>query len=214
MKNVKVLLTENVDNTGIVGDVVSVRPGFARNFLLPRNLATKPTEGAIKRLAARRAQVEQEMKLRRAQLEALLEKIKDHEITLQRSHNEQGILFGGVTQHDIAQVLRDEGHAVEDRMIRIGTVIKRLDSYHIPVVLASDLRTEIKLWVVSDKPKEELQAEEKAQTEAPSSEHGEEKPKKKGKKAAEEKAEAAPAAAEGEEKPKPKKKGKKADAAE
>ncbi len=209
MKNVKVLLTENVDNTGIVGDVVSVRPGFARNYLLPRNLATKPTEGAIKRLAARRAQVEQEMKLRRAQLEALLEKIKNHEITLQRSHNEQGILFGGVTQHDIAQVLRDEGHAVEDRMIRIGTVIKRLDSYHIPVVLASDLKTEIKLWVVSDKPKEELQAEEKA--EAPAPEQAEEKPKKKSKKAAEEKAEAAPAA-EGEEKPKSKKKGKKAEA--
>lgn len=167
MKNVKVLLTENVDNTGIVGDVVSVRPGFARNYLLPRGLATKPTEGAIKRLAARRAQVEQELKLRRAQLEALLEKIKNLEITLQRSHNEQGILFGGVTQHDIGQALRDEGHPVEDRMIRIGTVIKRLDSYHIPVVLASDLKTEIKVWIVSDKPKDELQTVEVTSEQAP-----------------------------------------------
>lgn len=217
MKNVKVLLTENVDNTGIVGDVVSVRPGFARNYLLPRGLAMEPTEEAVQRLAARRAQVELEMKERRAQLEALLEKLKNHEITLERSHNEQGILFGGVTQHDIAQVLRDEGHTVEDRMIRIGTVIKRLDSYHIPVVLASDLKTEIKLWVVSDKPKTELDAhdhEEAAPAEA-TVEVVEEKPRKKGKKAAEDKAEApAKEPAKDDEKPKSKKKGKKAADAE
>lgn len=158
-KDVKLLLTDNVDNLGIVGDVVSVRPGYARNFLMPRGLATKPTEGNIKRLAARRAQVEAEMKARREQLEAMFEKIKGHEITMQRSHNEQGILFGGIAQHEIAEVLRSEGFHVEDRMIRIGVTIKRLDSYMIPLVLAADLKTEVKLWVVSDKPAEELKTE-------------------------------------------------------
>lgn len=159
MPQVELLLTENVDNLGIVGDVVKVRPGYARNFLLPRNLATKPTQGAIKRLAARRAEVERELKERRSVLEAMFEKLKNHEITVQRSANEQGILFGGVSQHEIAEVLRGEGFAIDDRMVRLGQQIKRLDSYHVPLVLASDLRTEIKLWVVSDKPQDQLQTE-------------------------------------------------------
>jgi large subunit ribosomal protein L9 len=154
---IKLLLTENVDNLGIVGDVVNVRPGYARNFLLPRALATKPTDGAIKRLAVRRAVVEKEMAERRVKLEALMEKLKGFELTLQRSANEQGVLFGGVSQHDIREALRAEGFELDDRAVRIGQQIKRLDSYAIPIVLASDLKTEIKLWVVSDKPAEQLE---------------------------------------------------------
>jgi len=157
----KLLLTESVDNLGIVGDVVRVRNGYARNFLLPRGLATNPTEGNIKRLASRRAQVEQELRQHRAAQEQVLEKLKDYELTIQRSANEQGVLFGGVSQRDIADVLRAEGFAVDDRAVRIGEQIKRLDSYEIPVVLTSDLKTHIKLWVVSDKPAEELDAKAK-----------------------------------------------------
>lgn len=161
MKTTQLLLTESVDNLGIVGDVVRVRNGYARNFLLPRGLATTPTEGNVKRLAERRAQVEQELKQRRAVQEQVLEKLKDFELTIQRSANEQGILFGGVSQRDIADALRAEGFAIDDRSVRIGEQIKRLDSYEIPVVLSSDLKTHIKLWVVSDKPAEELGAEAK-----------------------------------------------------
>lgn len=167
MKQIQLLLTENVDNLGIVGDVVKVRPGYARNFLLPRGMATQPTAGNIKRLAARRAQVEQEMAALRKVIEATYEKVKDHELTMMRSANEQGVLFGGVSQHDIAQALRDEGFAIEDRMVRLGAQIKRLDTYHIPLVLANDLKTEIKLWVVSDKPKEELEGDEKKESAEP-----------------------------------------------
>jgi len=152
MKPVKLLLVENVDNLGIVGDVVKVRPGYARNFLLPRGLATTPSDGAVKRLAEKRAKVEAEMKALRVQLEELHKKIEGHELTMQRSANEQGILFGGVSQHDIAEALRAEGFPIDDRAVRIGEQIKRLDSYEIPIVLANDLRTQIKLWVVSDKP--------------------------------------------------------------
>ena len=64
------------------------------------------------------------------------------------------MLFGGVSQHDIAEALRSDGFAIDDRAVRIGEQIKRLDSYQVPIQLASDLRTEIKLWVVSDKPAE------------------------------------------------------------
>jgi large subunit ribosomal protein L9 len=168
MKAIELLLTENVDNLGIVGDVVKVRPGYARNFLLPRLLATKPTPGAVKRLAERRKIVEAELKARRSVLEAVFDKLKTVEITMQRSANEQGVLFGGVSQHEIAEALRAEGFAIEDRMVRIGQVIKRLDTYPIPVVLASDLKAEIKLWVVSDKPlDQEAQQEQQQQQDEP-----------------------------------------------
>jgi large subunit ribosomal protein L9 len=176
MANIKLLLTDNVDNLGIVGDVVSVKPGYARNYLLPHGLAAKPTEAAVKKLAARRAEVEKELAEKRKKDEALLAKLVDLEITIQRAANEQGILFGGISQHDIAQALRAEGHHVEDRAIRIGVSIKRLDSYTIPIVLANDLKTEIKLWVVSDKPAEELETQ-KAQEEAPAEPKTEKKSK-------------------------------------
>jgi len=159
MKTIELLLTESVENLGIVGDVVKVRPGYARNFLLPRGIATAPTPGNIARLAERRKQAEQEMKQLRAAQEELLAKLEGLEITAQRSANEQGILFGGVSQHDIAELLQAEGYPIEDRAVRIGQQIKRLDSYMIPIVLANDLKTEIKLWVVSDKPAEDLEAE-------------------------------------------------------
>ncbi len=158
MKTIRLLLTENIDNLGIVGDVVSVKSGYARNYLVPRGLATQPTDGNVKRLAERRAQVEQELREHRSAQEAIFAKFEGYEVTIQRSANEQGVLFGGVSQHDIAETLRAEGFGVDDRVVRIGEQIKRLDSYEIPIVLAADLKTQIKLWVVSDKPAEELGA--------------------------------------------------------
>ena len=165
MRTNKLLLTENVANLGIVGDVVHVKPGFARNYLVPQGLAAPPTPGNIKRLAQRRAEVEQELRKQRSIQEAMLVKFEGCEITMLRSANEQGVLFGGVSQRDIAEELRNEGFAVEDRDVRIGDQIKRLDSYEIPIVLAADLKTTIKLWVVSDKPTEDLDTEDQPDAE-------------------------------------------------
>lgn len=159
MKTIELLLLDNVDNLGIVGDVVKVKPGYARNYLLPHGLATMPTPGAIEKLAARRAEVEAELKALRAQQVSLMEKLAEVELTMERSANDQGILYGGVSQHDIAEALKAEGYEVEDRFIRIGDQIKRLDSYDIPIVIDKELKIEIKLWIVSDKPAEELETE-------------------------------------------------------
>lgn len=161
MKTIELLLLDNVANLGIVGDVVKVKPGYARNYLLPFGLATTPSDAAIKRLAARRAEVAAEMAALRKEHEALIEKINNFELTLERSANEQGVLYGGVTQHEIAQALRDAGFdMIEDRHVRVGDQMKRLDSYQIPVVIDKELKSEIKLWIVSDKPAEELEAED------------------------------------------------------
>lgn len=155
MKSVELLLLQNIENLGIVGDVVKVKAGYARNYLLPHGYATQPTPGAIERLKEARVEAEKEMLRLREEQRALIERLAEVEITLERSSNEQGVLFGGVSQHDIAMALQEEGYAVEERHVRIGQQIKRLDSYQIPIVLNKDLKTEIKLWVVSDRPLEE-----------------------------------------------------------
>lgn len=157
--SVKLLLVENVDNLGIVGDVVEVRPGYARNYLLPMGLATEPTPGNMKRVEERRAEVERQLREKRVEQERLIASLEGHEITLQRSANAQGHLYGSVTQHDIAVALQEEGFNITERDVRIGEQIKTLDSYDIPIQVAQDLRTDIKLWVVSDKPAGELDAE-------------------------------------------------------
>jgi large subunit ribosomal protein L9 len=160
MKTIELLLLENVPNLGIVGDVVHVKPGYARNYLLPRGLASKPSDGAVARLAERRKHVQAELAQLRKEQEALIGKLEEYELTMQRAHNDQGVLYGGVTQHDIAEALREEDLHVEDRFIRIGEKINRLDTFEIPVVIDKELKAEIKLWVVSDRPAEELETDD------------------------------------------------------
>ncbi|NBC11194.1 MAG: 50S ribosomal protein L9 [Planctomycetes bacterium] len=167
----ELLLVENVDNLGIVGDVVKVKPGYARNYLLPRGLAEPPTDEKIAALAERRAQIEAELAQLAEQQKALIERLENYELTLERATNDAGALYGGVSQHDVAQALRDEGFEVEDRFVRIGEQIKRVDTYHIPIVISKDLKTEIKLWVVSDRPLDldetgPAEGEEERETEA------------------------------------------------
>ncbi|MEM6458928.1 MAG: 50S ribosomal protein L9 [Planctomycetota bacterium] len=154
MKTIELLLLETVDNLGIVGDVVKVRPGFARNYLLPHGIAVAPSPEKVAELAERRkAEAARLAKLAEEQ-RAMVEKLEGYELTLERSANENGVLFGGVSQHEIAEALQAEGFAIDDRHVRIGDQIKRLDSYDIPVVVNKELKTEIKLWVVSDQPLE------------------------------------------------------------
>lgn len=156
-KNVEVLLLENVYNLGIVGDVVSVRSGYARNYLLPRELATAPSQEMIDQLAEKRAEAEREVARLRSERETLTAKLEGVEITLERSCNDQGQLYGSVTQQDIADKLTEEGYPIEPRAVRLGHTIKRIDSYEVAVKPESDLEAMIKVWVVADR---KLAAEE------------------------------------------------------
>lgn len=150
-RNVKLLLTENVDSLGIVGDVVNVRTGYARNFLLPRNLATKPNDELIKSLAAKRAEAEKMLAELRKQREGMTEKMKGLELELVRSCNDQGILYGAVTQQEIANVLGEKGYHVKPREVRLGQTIKRVDNYDVHVKLDSDLDVIVKIKVLPDR---------------------------------------------------------------
>ncbi len=182
-KNIKLLLTESVDTLGIVGDVVNVRIGYARNFLLPRNYATTPSEEAVKAVAAKRAQAEKELAELRKAREALIKKIEGVELTIQRSCNDLGHLYASVTQQEIAKALADAGHpGVRPRDVRLHQNIKRVDTYDVHIKFESELEANIKLWVVADRKldidarKEEIAAADAAAAAAKAAESGEAAP--------------------------------------
>jgi large subunit ribosomal protein L9 len=150
-KALKLLLIENVDTLGIVGDVVNVRTGFARNFLLPRNLATTPSDDLIKQLAGKRADAQRMLAELRKQREELIGKLQGIEVTLIRSCNDQGVLYGSITQQDIATALNTMGHSVKPRDVRISQTMKRVDKFDVHVRLDSDLDALVKLTVQADR---------------------------------------------------------------
>lgn len=150
-KTIKLLLTENVDSLGIVGDVVEVKMGYARNYLLPRDMAMTPSDEAIADLASKRAEAEKEMLALRANREQMIDKLDGVELTLVRSCNDAGHLYGSVTQNDIAEALTNAGYPVTPRSVRLPNAIKRIDSFDIHIRLDQDLEADIKLEVVPDR---------------------------------------------------------------
>ncbi len=164
-KNVELLLTENVEALGIVGDVVKVRSGYARNYLLPRGLATTPTEEMIKALAAKRAEVERQLAELRKQREQMVEKMSGLELELVRSCNDMGILYASVTQQDIVAALAEKGFEVRPRDVRLAQTIKRIGDFEVMIKFEADLEATLKLVVKPDR-KLDLDEEEEEE-EAP-----------------------------------------------
>lgn len=180
-KNVKLMLTESVDSLGIVGDVVNVRVGYARNFLLPRSLATTPSDEAIAAVAAKRAEAQRQVAELRKQREELIHKMAGAHITLVRSCNDLGHLYASITQQEIAAALAEAGFpGIKPRDVRLNQSIKRIDNYDIHIKFDSDLDEVIKLTVNPDR-KLDLRHEEPAPAETPAggeaaATEGEEKP--------------------------------------
>lgn len=151
----KLLLCKNVDKLGIVGDVVDVSAGYARNFLLPHGLATEPTTGNMRVLAEARRQAELERAKHRASLEALAARLNGVEVTIRARANDAGVLYGSVGKKEIATALQADGYPVLPEHVVLAHSIGQLDNTEIDIRLASDLRMPIKLWIVREKTGEE-----------------------------------------------------------
>ena len=193
-KKVELLLNRTIENLGLVGDVVKVKPGFARNYLLPHGFAEAPTAEKIEALKHLRAEAQAELSKLRAAREALIARMEGVSIKLIRSVNDQGVLYGAVTQRDISDQLVADGYPVDQRGVRLQNPIRRIGSYGCVIQLDRDLKTEIGIEVNPDRTLEILTAA----ADAPDEEPAEEAPA----------ADAAPVADDG----KKGKKGKKSDA--
>lgn len=156
-RNQELLLLESVENLGIVGDIVRVKSGYARNYLLPMGLAEPPTQRKIDSLKDRRAEAEKEQLRLRGAREELLSRMEEITLTLIRSCNDQGVLYGSVTQRDLADGLQDNGYDVGTRSIRLAQPIRRVGEYAVPIQFDKDLRTDITVIVEPDQPLEERQ---------------------------------------------------------
>lgn len=150
MANVKVLLKESIRNLGRVGDVVDVSPGYARNYLIPNDLAAEPTPNNLKKVEAIRQEIERRERERREQQEAMVRQLQGVEVTLERRANEQGHLFGSVTATDIAKALQAQGFNLEAGDINLPGRLDHVDKYMIEVRFAEDLKTEVKVYVAPD----------------------------------------------------------------
>ncbi len=146
----KVLLTDTLERIGVVGEVIDVSDGFARNYLLPKKLAIEPTEGNIERLQAARKEYEAKLKLLREGREKLLASLTGVEVTVARASNEDGHLFGSVSQRDLSEELQKQGFAVQPDDVQLDEPLRRIDTFTVPIQLAADLKTQIKVWVVRE----------------------------------------------------------------
>jgi large subunit ribosomal protein L9 len=150
MATIKLLLKESIKNVGRVGDVVEVSPGYARNYLLPHDLAVQPTPGNIKKVEERRKEIEKMERERREQQAALLKQLEGVEVTLERRANENGHLFGSVSATDISKALQGQGFNVEPDDINLPGKLDRIEKYTVQVKFAEDLATDVKVWVAPD----------------------------------------------------------------
>jgi large subunit ribosomal protein L9 len=160
--NMKLLLCKNVSNLGIVGDVVVVSAGYARNYLIPRRMATEPTQANMRRLAEARRAAEEEIRLQRKQLESLAERMKGAEVTIRARANEDGHLYGSVGRREIAGALHAEGFPITADHVVLPDPIRQIDTVEVEIRLAQDLRAPVKVWVVREKTAEEEAEEAKA----------------------------------------------------
>ena len=173
-RNVELLLNISVENLGLVGDVVKVKPGHARNYLLPHGLAEYPTAEKIEALKDARATAAAAMQKRQEGRAKLIERLTDITIKLIRSVNDQGALYGAVTHRDIFDQLHLDGFPVEIHAVRLANTVRRIGSYTCAIVFDRELRTEINIEVLPDRTLELFQQSVDAERAAESEEAVEE----------------------------------------
>ena len=166
-RRIELLLNRTVEHLGLVGDVVRVRAGYARNYLLPMGLAEPPTTEKIEALKEARAAARAEQAAMRAARADTIEKLAEITVRLVRSCNDQGALYGSVTQRDISDALVEMGYGVDMRAVRLSQPIRRLGENLVLIQFERDLKQEITVRIVPDRELEDEREEEAEPTEVP-----------------------------------------------
>jgi large subunit ribosomal protein L9 len=152
-----IILLERVANLGGMGDVVSVKDGYARNFLLPQKKALRANEANRKVYEANRERLESENAERRGEAEKSGEKLEGTEIVLIRASSNAGQLYGSVNVRDVVQGLEAAGHAVDKRQVVMGHPIKTLGIHDVTIALHPEVQVTVKANVARSDDEAELQ---------------------------------------------------------
>ena len=156
----QVILLERVDKLGQMGDVVNVKPGFARNFLLPKGKALRATEENINHFDTQKAQMEAQNLERKSEALAVSTKMDGATVILVRQAGEAGQLYGSVNARDIAQALRDHGFNISRNQVRLDQPIKSLGLHNVSVTL----HPEVSITVTANVARSEDEAQTQAET--------------------------------------------------
>ena len=146
----ELLLKKNVDKLGMVGDVVKVREGYARNYLLPKGLATNVTTANLKQIEKEKIKMALQLKEERERLSGVLEKLSAASCTILAKANEEGRLFGSITSAQIAEALGREGYPVGQEMIKLDSPIKVCGEFDVTIALNIEMQTKCKVAVVNE----------------------------------------------------------------
>ena len=144
----EIILRQAVENLGKTGDVVKVKSGYARNYLLPHGLAYEATPGNLKRIQQERDRLEAAENERRTAAQTFAERLEQVSLTFSARVGEEGKLFGSVTAADIQQQLESQGYHIERRQIDLHEPIKALGVYRGPIRLHADVQPEVRVWVI------------------------------------------------------------------
>jgi large subunit ribosomal protein L9 len=150
MAHTKILLRQDVDDLGARGEIVRVRAGYARNYLLPRKLAVEATSSNVKGIERERASLLKKEATERATAEGQGEQIRALVLEFKRKAGEQGALYGSVTSMDIADLLKERGYDIDRHRIHLREPIKRLGEFAVPLRLHREVTIDLPVKVVSE----------------------------------------------------------------
>ncbi|MBA4030501.1 MAG: 50S ribosomal protein L9 [Planctomyces sp.] len=147
-RQIELLLVENVESLGEQGEIIKVRPGYARNFLLPQGLATLATADNKRAVERHKKNIAELQAKRMSELQKLADSVAKYSVTLEANANEDGHLFGSILNHDISKALKSAGYAVEPDQVRLDGPLKELGMYTVKIHIYGDIKTDVKVWVV------------------------------------------------------------------
>lgn len=170
----RLLLRRNIDNLGLIGDIVEVADGYGRNYLLPQGFAVEATKDNLARFERERRRLIVQERETREKMELLAKELVSGSCTIIARSTEEGHLFGSVTARDIAAQFRAEGIPVEPKMVLLEEPIKELGIYKVNVRLHPEVEATTKVWVVKGDDSGEALPPADVEVEAPSAPAGEE----------------------------------------
>src|SRR5256714_5728731 len=150
MAHKQVLLREDIDNLGARGEIVRVKAGYARNYLLPRRLAVEATSSNVKQIEGERAALAKREAKERSTAELQADQLRNLALKFERKVGEAGVLYGSVTSMDIAHALKEQGYEIDRRKIALREPIKRFGNYNVPVRLHREVSVELPVKVLGE----------------------------------------------------------------
>lgn len=145
---IQLLLIQSVDSLGKQGEVVEVKPGYAKNYLIPQGLATIATDHHRRMIEKHKAELAALRKKQLENLHSLAEQISQTSVTIEANANEEGRLYGSIGAEEIVHALKNEGIAIATDNVRLDGPLRELAQYFVRIYLGHEVETSLKVWVV------------------------------------------------------------------